>query len=351
MNRYTRNENRSSQGRTNRYLAYQKQQRIARNRNIFFCAILAAFVVAVAIFAIFRWAVNTEEGPISLPSASPTPAVQQSQEPSSAPESQSPSSAPSPSPSPDPIEPYQNETGYQSEAMTFEIEKVTEENLVYYVVDMVVRDMSAFKSAFSGKGDAISRNTYENPVDIAERNNAILAINCDNAGYNADGIIVRNGTLYRFDPCGRELMMIYADGTMRCCEESEFSSQEQIADEISKGLLHTFSFGPILIHDGKPTGDYSEYTEIGGANPRTAVGMVEPGHFKIVIVDGRVEESGGVRLPALEEIMVDLGCTEAFNLDGGSSSILIYDGKVLNAIAGRESPRPVTDILYFGENA
>ena len=70
-----------------------------------------------------------------------------------------------------------------------------------------------------------------------------------------------------------------------------------------------------------------------------------------MIVDGRTDENRGVRLIQLEQIFKDLGCTEAYNFDGGQSSIMIYDGKIQNDIAGRDTPRSLSDILYFAESA
>ena len=53
----------------------------------------------------------------------------------------------------------------------------------------------------------------------------------------------------------------------------------------------------------------------------------------------------------MKQIFKDLGCTEAYNFDGGQSSIMIYDGKIQNDIAGRDTPRSLSDILYFAESA
>jgi exopolysaccharide biosynthesis protein len=145
--------------------------------------------------------------------------------------------------------------------------------------------------------------------------------------------------------------MVYADGNMKIVPEKSIESQEQIVTMIEEeGLIHTFSFGPTLINDGVATGDYSAFTAIGGANPRTAIGMVEPGHFKFLVLDGRVPESRGVKLLELEGIMAGLGCKTAYNFDGGYSSTLFYDGNVINAITGKETERGVTDIIYLTES-
>lgn len=321
--------------------------RMSRARNILVLSLVGVFFLIIGIFAIVRFAVPTEEKPIELPKV--TPSMKPVETP--APSATQGVVVPSVSATPTPLPTYKTENSYQSEGMTFTIEEVTKDKLVYFVVDMKIRDMSLFKSAFSGDDGALHRNIYENPVEILERNSGLLAINCDNAGYTSDGIIVRNGAVFRFAPSDRDVMLIYSDGSMKIMPEKDIKTKENLAVMVSEGLIHSFSFGPGLIIDGKPRGDYSTgFTEIGGSNPRTAVGMVEPGHFKLVIVDGRVENSSGLRLPGLEELMLELGCAQAYNLDGGQSSILIYDGNVINQITDRDEPRPVTDILYFTED-
>ena len=319
-------------------------------------ALVLVFILVVGGYAIVRWVLPKSEGPIDLPSVSPVAS------PSPLPESPlptqsaiiSPSSTPTPTPTPTVVETVKTDDSYHSTNLDITIEKTettTEDgqNLVYFVADIVCRDMSLFQSAFSGEGDKINSNLYEDPRDIAERNGALVAINCDNAGYMTDGIIVRGGQLFRFEPSDREMLMVYDDGTLKVRPEQDFSSKEEIAAELQNGLLHTFSFGPGLIVDGQGKGDYSN-EKLQTWNPRTAVGMVEPGHFKFVVVDGRTEQSKGMRLIELENLMTSLGCTEAYNLDGGQSSILLFDGVIQNHIAGRETPRKVTDILYIAED-
>ena len=87
-----------------------------------------------------------------------------------------------------------------------------------------------------------------------------------------------------------------------------------------------------------------------GSNPRTAIGMVEPLHYILVVSDGRTDESEGLTLDELAEVMADYGCTQAYNLDGGGSSTMVFNGTVINnpTSSGRsEKERSVSDIVYF----
>lgn len=330
-----------------------QSQRISekkRSRKIFLFLYLGIFLVAIGIFSIFRWAMPSKDGVIENPNKKPSPSPSASVAADTRkPSSQEPSATPPPTPKPV----TKTDDSYDSEKLSFSISKHEEEiggrTVKYFVADIQLKDMSLFGSAFSGDGKSIS-NQYENPVSIAEKHGGLLAINCDNSGYLADGIIVRNGELYRFKPSNRDCCLIFSDGTMEIASEKSFSSQDEIFGLINeKGLLHSYSFGPYLLNNGKGRDDYSDST-VQRANPRTAIGMIAPYHYVFVIVDGRTDDSAGLSLKDLEQLMTSLGCQVAYNFDGGQSSILIYDGKILNNIAGRDEPRGVTDIVYLSEN-
>lgn len=343
-NNYGYNYRGSTRHQRERAAAAEKNRKL-RLRRIVVTALTAAFVLVIAVFAIIRWAVPTDEEALYVPEET-APVVSadpvEPQEPVS-------SDNPGPTPSAPVYEEYLTEDSYQTSDVTFSVERVSTEietgKLTYYVADIEFRNMNSFGSAFAVSQEKIS-NTYVNPLEIAAEHGAVLAINCDNAGYNKDGIIVRNSTLYRFSPSDREIMMIFADGTMDVVKEKSFTSKEEIIDLISnKGLIHTFSFGPGLVYDGQRRGDYSDCF-VKPKNPRTAVGMIEPGHFKFVVVDGRCQASDGLTIYELEDLMIELGCKEAYNLDGGKSSIMIFNGKRLNDICDEPEERPVTDIIF-----
>ena len=219
----------------------------------------------------------------------------------------------------------------------------------YYVADVVVSDVSQLRSAFAD--DAFGQNIIELPSVIASQNDAILAINGDYYGFRDTGIVIRNGVLYRDVPA-RQGFAIYSDGTMAVYDESTTTGAQLLAD----GVWQTISFGPALVTEGAVIEGIDQVeidTNVGnhsiqGDQPRTAVGMIEANHFVFVVVDGRSDESAGVTLPELAEIMADLGATEAYNLDGGGSSTMISDGTLVNDPLGRGSERGTSDIFYIG---
>lgn len=83
-------------------------------------------------------------------------------------------------------------------------------------------------------------------------------------------------------------------------------------------------------------------------HPRTAVAKLKNGKFLMVTVDGRSKESGGISLPDLGAFLLELGATDAMNLDGGGSTTMFLDGKVVNKPSDATGERAVGDaILVF----
>lgn len=223
--------------------------------------------------------------------------------------------------------------------------------ITYFVADVTVQDASSLRSAFAE--NSFGTNIIEDTSVIASSNNAIFAINGDYYGFRDDGVIIRNGTVYRDDPV-RDALALFDDGTLQTYDETEISSSDLLAD----GVTNTLSFGPILIQDGKITSDFSSVKidtnfgnrSIQNANPRTAIGMIAPNHYVFVVVDGRKEGySRGMTLTELTDVMAGLGATEAYNLDGGGSSTMYFMGRVVNNPLGKNQERGVSDILYIGE--
>lgn len=98
-----------------------------------------------------------------------------------------------------------------------------------------------------------------------------------------------------------------------------------------KNFKHIISGGPFLIKDGNIFIDTAEekLNSITGRNPRSAIGYTDDNVLIIVTVDGRKEGTDGVTLQELAKIMKDLECTNAMNLDGGSSTVMLVNGKTI----------------------
>jgi exopolysaccharide biosynthesis protein len=239
------------------------------------------------------------------------------------------------------------DTSYEADGISISITAKTVDNTKVYIADIVLDDPSRL---LSGLADgSFGRNVSEKTSDIADEVGAILAINGDYYGFRDSGYVMRNGYLYRStqsDESDQEDLVIYEDGVMQIIRESEVSAEELQED----GAVQIYSFGPGLVEDGEVTvqeGD--EVDQAMQSNPRTAIGMIETGHYVMVVADGRTSESKGLSLSALAEVMQELGCTTAYNLDGGGSTTMYFNGKVINnpTTNGKTiRERNVSDIVY-----
>ena len=107
--------------------------------------------------------------------------------------------------------------------------------------------------------------------------------------------------------------------------------------------------GPVLITDGEINITVDEEvffgSEIPNIHPRTAAGYTSDGRFIIMVVDGRQASSRGVYLQELAVMMDNLDCVEAINLDGGGSSGMVVNGKILNRPTGTTAQREVMSAI------
>lgn len=217
-----------------------------------------------------------------------------------------------------------------------------------YVADIKLKYVSYLKTAFAK--DTFGRNVKEKTSETAENHGAVFAVNGDYCGFRDYGYVERNGILYRDtkrEAYDDDALVVYSDGRFEIVDENSVDAQTLV----DNGAVQIFSFGPSLINNGEIT--VGEYQEVGNAmssNPRTAIGMVSPLHYIVVVSDGRTEESKGLSLYQLAGVMEDYGCTVAYNLDGGGSSTMWFNGRVINAPTtnGSEiSERKVSDIVYI----
>lgn len=236
-------------------------------------------------------------------------------------------------------------TSYEDDNITITLTTVREYDTDIYIADVQISDISLLKTAFAQ--GTYGRNIKETTSETAEDNDAILAINGDYYGFRDDGYVLRNGTLYRDTSNGNEDLAILSDGTFEIIDENTVSASSLTEDDV----LQTFSFGPALINNSEVVvGENTEVAKSMNSNPRTAIGMISPLHYIFVVSDGRTEESQGLTLYQLADVLKDQGCSVAYNLDGGGSSTLYFNGEVVNTTTnGRSnSEREVSDIVYVG---
>jgi hypothetical protein len=236
---------------------------------------------------------------------------------------------------------------YQGDNIEFTTSKVElgsgSDKITYYRSDIYVTNVKYIKTAFAS--GEYGKNLRASTADMAEDNDALLAISGDFYGNGETGIVIRNGILYRSTGNDADTCVLFTDGSMKTYSPEEFDADEVLA----QGAWQAWTFGPELL-DGKGNmlASFNTTTYLNSMNPRCAIGYVEPGHYVFVVVDGREEGySMGVTLSELAQIMVKAGCQTAYNLDGGKSAAMVYDGSYVNRPA--QGGRTISDIVYIGE--
>lgn len=229
-----------------------------------------------------------------------------------------------------------NEHFYVKDDLKVKLVETRTSNQHYWVAEVVSSETTPLKGAmtndtYNGKKEAIS--------SMAKRLGAVLAVNA--SGFYAKtnkpmGTVVRNGELVSIDPAYTgEILSLKSDGNLNFTtinSEEEFNNLD---------IEQTFTFGPILVRDSQATqlNDTSRH-------PRTAIGQLDDNRYVIVVAEGRMEGADGMTLGELQQLFLNLGCKTAYNLDGGGSTTLYFQGKLINTPSDG-SERSVVDMIYF----
>ena len=241
-----------------------------------------------------------------------------------------------------------SDTSYSDDNISITLTEKTVSNTQVYIADITVSSAEYLKTA-------LAQNTYGTNVTAktsvtAANNNAILAVNGDYYGANSTGYVIRNGVVYRDtvrEDSSNGDLAIYKDGSFKIIYEDEISADQLVKD----GVVNLLAFGPSVVENGEIVVDTnSEVGQSMASNPRTAIGIIDENHYIIVVSDGRTSESQGLSLYELAEVMKSYGVKTAYNLDGGGSSTLYFNGQVINkpTTNGNISERTVSDIVYIG---
>ena len=247
-------------------------------------------------------------------------------------------------------EPVITKTSYQTDRVAVFVKRVeddthavTKDTFVYYLADVYFQNMDDFRAGFYKNMDF--KYKYEGRLEeIAKQYNAVFAITGDYSRRRDIGLVLRNGVVGRDIPDPeRDICVIYRDGTMTCYEGADAPAQELLADE---NVWHIFCFGPNLLDEnGQPKEEFN--SQVVGPNHRSVIGYYEPGHYCFVFVQGDKKQSkfSGLTLEELSRFMCNLGCQKAYNLDGGGTACMYFNGKILNAFGS--VTRRTHDIVYI----
>ena len=284
------------------------------------------------------------------PSMAPTqaPTVEPTEEPT-----------PSPTPEPDGLigwtvggfvpreETTRTETEYVSDTLHFTVTTVIDKDhfdrdVTYFVTDLYIRDLNCLQTFPADTFTTKDTKDFRYVHQIAEKANALWAMTGDYCGHHKHSVIIRNGVVYDLKQYDNwDILLLYKDGTMETVNGKDFDP-ETLRDDI----WQAWQFGPSLLDENGFAKTNFSGSKVQTYNPRSMIGYVEPGHYLFVTVDGRQDRySGGLSLVECAKLMESLGCRLAFNLDGGDSAELYWNGGVYNRPC--DGGRVLSDIIFL----
>ena len=258
---------------------------------------------------------------------------------------------------------------YCSDTLKIEILRKTEQEpvkLIWYEAEVWSRK-ETFGFITNEPGKHFSSADW--PVNVAKKNQAVLSFNADyasnrwnNMHYPKErykvGILLRNGEIKSSETKksggtsfpNLDTLAIYPDGNLEVHDSRELTAEEYLA----RGAVDVLAFGPWLIRDGARNPNLERFAT-SNRNPRTALGMIAPGHYVVVMVEGRHRESKGCTLVRLAEMLEARECVLGFNMDGGETSCILFMGKQLCTVGGSHSnkgyARKEPEFLAIGTSA
>lgn len=244
---------------------------------------------------------------------------------------------------------FLDETHYKDPSIEVTIETRMWENSLCYVARVTIADPSQLRTS-SAYG--FNRKQVASVQDMANRMNAVIAINGDYSYFQLSTVgcyLVRQGTSYceRLAP-GRDLLIVDEQGDLTILQEC---TQEKLAQYSGPAIVNSFNFGPGLVVDGQPlAGNYrAMFNSSTTRNQRAAICQVEKGKLEYILAASegdRESEDGGLTMREWSDFLMTLGVQNAYNLDGGNSTAIIFGGEKINAVQNHHH-RKLSDIIYF----
>lgn len=229
-------------------------------------------------------------------------------------------------------------------------------DIIWFIADIRFKTPEAFK-AYSANPKSPGKG-HARPEAIAKQHSIVYAQNGDLFTWRVSnkekaGIIIRNGKILHEKTYTHAIAIIppldelslYSDGHIEMYPPGQFSAQ----DYLMKGASDVLAFGPVLFKDRiKDNRLDKSFTSL---EPRSALGVIAPGHFVGIMVEGRNKRSGGAPLRFVADRLLEAGCYEAFTLDGGQTAAMIFMGKNVmdpGIYSGYHKTRNQPDIVGIG---
>jgi len=240
------------------------------------------------------------------------------------------------------------DAGYEDDSIRVQMEtRYISDDIIWRIAWVEIASPTHLRTGYAGK-TVKTNNSAAKVTEMAAKFNAVVAIGGDN--YNANGEEAKHSFIIRMGEV-RRTKLNRAKDILIIDENGDFHTfiKSQGADTFEKDtghqIINAFMFGPALIHEGEISVDPGYGFNPNGHQPRTAIGQLDRLSYVMVVADNAsADDYKGVTHQQLAEFMLELGCVEAYNLDGGNSSVMAFNGKIYN---NKATERKIADIIYF----
>ena len=236
------------------------------------------------------------------------------------------------------------DAGYHDDSLDISIETFCRDDTLVWAVRVKLSDPSQLRTGMAGKYPS---KKVQRVSEMAKHFNAVLAINGDYFCHHSQGIVVRNGELLRQRPHkGRDTLIIDDKGDFTIIQHTT----QKLWDAYEGKVIQAFCFGPGLVIDGQAmTSDKDVTIDLakGKRTQRIAIGQVGELEYLILACEGPEQEgSVGMTILQFAALCKEMGCINAYNLDGGSSTSIVLNGRKINGLSSGKI-RSVGDCIYF----
>ena len=253
---------------------------------------------------------------------------------------------------PEPKAGQYTENGYGDESIRVKIEhQEMDDGTKMHVAYIRIADASQLRTGVVNPEKLGSSKTTSVSA-LAKKYNAVIAINGDNYVDNP----TKTSFEYRMTQKIRsktnrykDILVIDDQGDFHLFVKSkgikEFPNELK---KMNRKLVNAFTFGPALVIDGELVEIDKEYGyNPHGREPRTAIGQLGTLNYVFVVIEAKDRSgSSGFSQTRLGEFMYELGCRQAFNLDGGNSAEMVFGDQIIKGMPGGDE-RGLSDIIYF----
>ena len=227
---------------------------------------------------------------------------------------------------------------YKSSTLNITLKKKSTHGISYWVAHINTSGPGQLKSALSYGTYGGDRQTTSSAISS---NGGVIGVNGSAFDYSTGqpsplGMCIKNGKLYGDYTTSYSVMAVKKNGTI-------YTPKQGLSGKklLKAGVKDTYNFGPVLIEKGEAQLPWAETEKY---YPRTAVGMVKPNDYVLLVTN--TGSYNGLNHWDMVNIFQSYNCKYAYNLDGGGSATLYFNGKVMNKLID-DVERPCADFLYF----